>query len=91
MSTEPTFVRDDRGRVGFLDAPGAEPADLLPAITGALAELPPGAILTVYADPAGAPAISELCEEQEVDLIAVIPDGDRGATFTLSKSGPAPA
>ena len=84
----PTLISDASDVVGFLDAPGLEPAALATAVHDSIDVLDVGSVLAVYNDhPAGHLAIAQLCERSGALLVAAMGHATGGTTFTLRKQG----
>jgi TusA-related sulfurtransferase len=85
-----TLVGDRGGAVAFLDAPGLRAPALLDAVDRALASMSSRAILTVFSDDPSAPQMAaDWSADRRVELLAVIPHGDRpGTTFTFRRAEP---
>ena len=84
---QPTLVRDAGDGVGFLDAPGVDAGALLGTVAEVLADMAPGAILTVYCDdPAAAATAGEWCTGHCAELLAIIPHEDAGTTLTFRRT-----
>jgi hypothetical protein len=85
----PRLVGDGGDAVAFLDAPGLGGQELLDAVAGVLASMSDGAILTVFTDDPTAPHTAPGWCTSCVELLAVIPLGDRtGATLTFRRAEP---
>jgi TusA-related sulfurtransferase len=86
----PTLVGARGDPVAFLDAPGLAARTLLDTVHRVLASLSDGAILTVFTDDPSAPHTAEdWAASRDVELLAVIPHGDRiGTTLTFRRAAP---
>jgi len=89
-ASRPTLVGDSGEAVAFLDAPGLGAQELLDAVDGVLAKMSDGAILTVFTDDPAAPHMAaDWSAGRDVELLAVIPHGDRtGTTLTFQRLRP---
>jgi len=89
-ASPPTLVGDRGDAVAFLDAPGLDAQELLDTVAGVLASMSDGAILTVFTDDPTAPHTAPAwCTSRHVELLAVIPLGDRtGTTLTFRQAEP---
>ena len=89
-ASPPTLVGDGGDAVAFLDAPGLGPLELLDTVAGVLASMSEGSILTVFTDDPTAPHTAPAwCTSRPVELLAVIPLGDRtGTTLTFRRAEP---
>ena len=85
-----TLVGDSGDTVAFLDAPGLGVKDLLDAVDGVLVTMSDGAILTVFTDdPTALHMVEDWVSDRAVELLAVIPHGDRtGTTLTFRRAAP---
>jgi hypothetical protein len=84
--TPPTLGSDDGGTVGFLDAPRAEPDDLVAAVVAAFNRLADGAVLTVHSLRTDLDtALALLRDEHRIAVIASIPHPTGGTTLTLRR------
>ena len=86
----PTLVGGSGDSVAFLDAPGLAARALLDTVAGVLAGMSDGAILTVFTDDPSAPhTAADWAARRDVELLAVIPHGDRtGTTLTFRRTAP---
>ena len=89
-ASPPTLVGDGDDAIAFLDAPGLHAQELLDTVAGVLASMSDGSILTVFTDDPTAPhAAPAWCTSRHVELLAVIPLGDRtGTTLTFRRAEP---
>ena len=89
-TSRPTLVGERGDAVAFLDAPGLGATDLLETVDRVLEGMSAGAILTVFTDDPTAPHVAaDWSADRGVELLAVIPHGDRtGTTLTLRRSEP---
>ena len=85
-----TLVGDSGDAVAFLDAPGLGAQELLDAVDRVLATMTDGAILTVFTDdPTALDMVEDWVSGRAVELLAVIPHGDRpGTTLTFRRAAP---
>jgi TusA-related sulfurtransferase len=85
-----TLVGDSGGAVAFLDAPGLRAAALLDAVDRVLGSMSDGAVLTVFSDdPSASQMAADWSADRRVELLAVIPHGDRpGTTLTFRRAEP---
>jgi hypothetical protein len=82
-----TLIAGLAADVAFLDASGVAAGELIAAVDEALVGRPALSVLTVYSDdPTCRRAIDDLCRCHEVMLVATIPHGGGGTTFTLRRS-----
>jgi TusA-related sulfurtransferase len=89
-ASPPTLVGDRGDAVAFLDAPGLSAQELLDAVDGVLTSMCDGAVLTVFTDDPTAPhSAAHWSAGRDVELLAVIPHGDRtGTTLTFRRAEP---
>jgi TusA-related sulfurtransferase len=89
-ASPPTLVGGRNEAVAFLDAPGLSAQKLLDTVAGVLASMSDGAILTVFTDDSTAPHTAPVwCTSRHVELLAIIPHGDRtGTTLTFRRAEP---
>jgi len=87
---QPTRVGASGDAVAFLDAPGFGADAVLEAVERATADMPLGAIITVFTDDPATPAMAaDWCSGRAVELVATIPHGDgTGTTLTLRRTDP---
>jgi hypothetical protein len=80
----PRLVTDASSNVGFLDAPGASPTQLVAAAVSAFERLADGAIVTVFSRSGQeATELAELCRGHAIDVIARFAHPAGGTTMTL--------
>jgi TusA-related sulfurtransferase len=88
-ASPPTLIGDRGDAVAFLDAPGLDAQELLDTVAGVLASMSDGAILSVFTDDPTAPHTALAWCTSCVELLAVIPLGDRtGTTLTFRRAEP---